>query len=271
MIEGVTMWARLPMPIRIGPTSSPRAFILRMFRTPEAAFYDHDVRPSNNAAVTPNAQAASVATAPHSDAAHNTTATSQPPASDTKDAGNNNFSELYSHDVIDAVTHHTPKWSIKTSVIILAVTTLAIVFMSELLVHVVEPVAMSLGIHEFFLGVIVIPIVGNVAEHIVGVQAAVKNQMELSLNISLGSSMQIALFVAPLLVFLSLFIGPQTAGAGLFGRPLLTLFFSLFEVVVLGLSVIIAAFISVDGESNWLEGALLLGVYVIAAFGFFYL
>lgn len=113
------------------------------------------------------------------------------------------------------------------------------------------------------LGVILIPIVGNVAEHLVGVQAAMKNQMDLSMTIALGSSMQIALFVAPLLVFVSMFVGPA-------GREL-TLFFSLFEVMVLGLAVLIASFISLDGESNWLEGAMLLAVYVIAGIGFFYI
>ena len=133
--------------------------------------------------------------------------------------------------------------------------------MSEFLVGVVEPVAEQLGVRELFLGVILIPIVGNVAEHLVGVQAAMKNKMDLSMNISLGSSMQIALFVAPLLVFISLFIGPHGE---------LTLFFSLFEVMVLGLSVLIAAVISLDGESNWLEGAMLLAVYVIVAIGFFF-
>ncbi len=160
---------------------------------------------------------------------------------------------------VDAA-HHGKGWSIKTSLTILAVSTVAIVFMSEFLVGVVEPVAVSLGVRELFLGIIVIPIVGNVAEHLVSVQAAMKNQMDLSMTIALGSSMQIALFVAPLLVFISLLFGPE-----------LTLFFSLFEVVVLGLSVLIAAFISVDGESNWLEGAMLLSVYLIAALGFFYL
>lgn len=171
----------------------------------------------------------------------------------------------------EEIMAHKAPWTIKTSIAVLAVSTVAIVFMSEFLVGVVEPVARSLNIRELFLGVILIPIVGNVAEHLVGVQAAMKNKMELSLNISLGSSMQIALFVAPLLVFISLFVGPAAAGAGFFGRPQLTLFFSLFEVITLGLSVIIAAFISLDGESNWLEGAMLLAVYVIAALGFFYL
>lgn len=165
----------------------------------------------------------------------------------------------------DEIVAHKVKWSVPVALGILAVATLAIVFMSEFLVGVVEPVGLQFGLSEAFLGVILVPIVGNVAEHIVGVQAAIKNQMELSLNISLGSSMQIALFVAPLLVFLSLVIGPAT------GRQELTLFFSLFEVLVLGLSVIIAAFISIDGESNWMEGVLLLGVYIIAAMGFFFL
>lgn len=165
----------------------------------------------------------------------------------------------------EEIIAHQAKWSIPTSVGVLAASTLAIVFMSEFLVGVVEPVALSLGIGEAFLGVILVPIVGNVAEHLVGVQAAIKNQMELSLNISLGSSMQIALFVAPLLVFISLFVGPAQ------GKQELTLFFSLFEVMILGLTVIIASFISVDGESNWMEGVLLLSVYIIAALGFFYL
>ena len=170
--------------------------------------------------------------------------------------------EAISHTGVDEteeiITHHA-KWDVKTSLGILAVATLAIVFMSEFLVGVVEPVAKSLGVRELFLGIIFIPIVGNVAEHLVGVQAALKNQMDLSMTISLGSSMQIALFVAPLLVFISLLFGQQ-----------MTLFFSLFEVMVLMLCVIIAAFISTDGESNWLEGAMLLGVYVIVALGFFF-
>lgn len=155
-------------------------------------------------------------------------------------------------------THHA-KWSVKTSLAVLAACTLAIVFMSEFLVGVVEPVAKSLGVREFFLGVIFIPIVGNVAEHLVGVQAAMKNKMDLSMTISYGSSTQIALFVAPLLVFISLFFKHQ-----------MTLFFSVFEVMVLMLSVIIGAFVAQDGESNWLEGAMLLGVYIIAGIGFYF-
>lgn len=160
-------------------------------------------------------------------------------------------------DHSDEETTHKAKWSVPMSVGVLAVSTIAIVFLSEFLVGAVEPVVASLGVSELFLGVIIIPIVGNVAEHIVGVQVAWKNKMDLSLAISLGSSMQVALFVAPLLVFVSLLFGPE-----------LTLFFSLFEVAALTLAVFSATIVSIDGESNWLEGAQLLAVYLIVALGF---
>jgi Ca2+:H+ antiporter len=162
-------------------------------------------------------------------------------------------------DHSDEAEHHTAKWSVPFASGVLAISTLAIVFLSEFLVGAVEPVVASLGVSELFLGVIIIPLVGNVAEHIVGVQVAYKNKMDLSLSISLGSSMQIALFVAPLLVFVSLLFGPE-----------LTLFFSLLEVAGLALAVLIASQVSVDGESNWLEGAQLLAVYLIIALGFFF-
>lgn len=154
---------------------------------------------------------------------------------------------------------HTPKWSIPFSVGILVISTIGVVFLSEFLVSAVEPVVEHMGISEMFLGVIIIPLVGNVAEHIVGIQVALKNKMELSMAISLGSSMQIALFVAPLLVFVSMLFGPE-----------MTLYFTVFEVAMLALSVFLATIVSQDGESNWLEGAQLLAVYVIIAVGFFY-
>jgi Ca2+:H+ antiporter len=110
------------------------------------------------------------------------------------------------------------------------------------------------------LGIIIVPIIGNVAEHLVAVQVAAKNQMELSLAISVGSSLQIALLVAPLLVFISL----------LMGNPL-TLVFNKFELIALMAAVLIAGLVSLDGESNWLEGAMLLTIYVIIALGFFWL
>jgi len=159
-----------------------------------------------------------------------------------------------------ATPAHTPKWSIPVAGGVLAAATLGIVVLSEFLVGAVEPVAEEFGLSEVFIGIIIIPLVGNVAEHIVGVQAAAKNQMDLSLAISLGSSQQIALFVAPVLVFVGVLVGQQ-----------MDLFFNAFEIVILFLAVLLANLISLDGESNWLEGAQLLAVYVIAALGFFFI
>lgn len=161
--------------------------------------------------------------------------------------------------------HHEPKWSIRTSLIILVFATLGIVFMSEALVGAVEHVTTQFDfLTEIFIGIIIIPLVGNVAEHLVAVQVAYKNKMELSLAVSLGSSLQIALFVAPVLVFVSLFAGP--AGQG----PLL-LVFSEFELIALFAAALLAANVAQDGESNWFEGTMLLGVYLILAVAFFFL
>ena len=130
----------------------------------------------------------------------------------------------------------------------------------EVLVGAVEPVVEAFGISEFFIGVIFIPIIGNVAEHLVAVQVAVRNKMTLSVEIAVASSLQIALFVAPVLVFISL----------LMGHPL-TLIFNEFELVALIAGVLIAALVSADGESNWLEGAELMAIYLILGLAFFLL
>jgi len=124
----------------------------------------------------------------------------------------------------------------------------------------VEPVVEGLGVSEFFLGIILIPLIGNVAEHLVAVQVAARNHMELSVEIAIASSLQIALFVAPVLVFISL----------LFGNPL-QLIFNQVEVLALAAGVLITALVSEDGESNWLEGAELLAIYVMLALAFFLL
>ena len=155
---------------------------------------------------------------------------------------------------------HEPAWSRNRSIIVLIAATLSIVVLSEVLVGAVEPVVHELGISEFFLGIILIPLVGNVAEHLVAVQVAMKNKMELSLSISIGSSLQIALFVTPVLVFVSL----------LLGNPL-QLTFDQFEIVAMIGASLIAALIALDDKSNWLEGAQLLGVYIIIALAFFFL
>jgi len=158
------------------------------------------------------------------------------------------------------VAQEAPHWSLPKAGVVLLVATVAIVVMSELLVGTVEHVVVEVGITEFFLGIIIVPVIGNVAEHLVAVQVAVKNQMELSLAISVGSSLQVALFVAPLLVFVSL----------LMGNPL-TLVFNEFELIALMAAVLIAGLVSLDGESNWLEGTMLLAIYVIIALAFFWL
>jgi Ca2+:H+ antiporter len=154
----------------------------------------------------------------------------------------------------------SPHWPVRTSLIVLAVATAAVVWLSEILVHEVEAVMAASGLSEFFLGIILIPIIGNVAEHLVAVQVALKNKIELSLEIALGSSLQIALFVAPVLVFVSLIFGQQ-----------MNLEFNLFELVALIAAVIVAALVSSDGETNWLEGVQLMAVYLILGVAFFFL
>ncbi len=151
-------------------------------------------------------------------------------------------------------------WPMRTAILVLVISTVGVAYLSELLVGAVEPVVASLGISEFFLGIILIPLIGNVAEHLVAVQVAAQNNMDLSVEISIASSLQVALFVAPVLVFVSL----------LMGNPL-TLVFNQFELVALIAGVLIAALVSSDGESNWLEGAELLAVYAILGLAFYLL
>lgn len=160
----------------------------------------------------------------------------------------------------DVAAAAAPHWSIKKAVLILVLATLGVVWMSEMLVHVVEAVTAGLGLSEFFIGVILVPIIGNVAEHLVAVQMALQNRMTLSVEIAVSSSLQIALLVAPLLVFISL----------LMGNPL-QLIFNTFELLALLVGVLIAALVSFDGESSWLEGATLLAVYLILGLAFFLL
>jgi Ca2+:H+ antiporter len=152
-----------------------------------------------------------------------------------------------------------PPFGKVASYVVLLGATAAVAFVSEAFVGAIEPLVEEIGISELFIGVIVVPIVGNVAEHLVGVQLAYKNKMDFSMAVSLGSSLQVALLVTPILVFL----GP------LLGTPL-DLVFTPLELVSLGAAVVVTAFIALDGESNWLEGAMLCGVYIIAALTFFF-
>jgi Ca2+:H+ antiporter len=152
-----------------------------------------------------------------------------------------------------------PEFGKVASLALLLSTTAAVAYISEAFVETIEPLVEEIGISELFIGVILVPIIGNVAEHVVGVQIAYKDKMDFSMAISLGSSLQVALLVTPILVFL----GP------LLGHPL-DLVFTPLELASLGAAVIVTAFIALDGESNWLEGAMLCGVYTIAALAFFF-
>ncbi len=160
----------------------------------------------------------------------------------------------------EKIEHTPPHWSKTKAIVVLAMATLGVVIASELLVGAVETVVVQFGISEFFLGIILIPIIGNVAEHLVAVTMAYRNHMELSVEIAVSSSLQIALFVAPLLVFISLAMG----------NPL-TLVFNIYELIALTASILITALVAMDGESNWLEGAALLAVYLILGISFFLL
>ncbi len=156
-------------------------------------------------------------------------------------------------------THHEP-WPLSRSVIVLVGVTALVAWVSEILVGSVEHAAETFGMNHIFIGVIVVAIIGNAAEHSTAVLMALKNRMDLSIGIAVGSSIQIALFVAPLLVLVSHFFAP---------RPM-DLFFSLPEVIAVGLAVAITSQIADDGESNWLEGVLLIAVYTIIGILFYF-
>ncbi|HEY3341654.1 MAG TPA: calcium/proton exchanger, partial [Anaerolineae bacterium] len=155
---------------------------------------------------------------------------------------------------------HASRYSTRTALILLGGATVLIALVSEVLVGAVEPMVQQLGISELFVGIILVPIIGNVAEHVVAVEVALKNHMDLSMGIALGSSLQVAMFVAPLLVFISL---P-------FGHPV-TFEFTTFELIALLAACFIAAQVSADGETNWLEGVLLVSLYLVMAVAFFFL
>ena len=137
----------------------------------------------------------------------------------------------------------------------------AVGLMSELMVGALEEAAHDLGMNQVFVGVILVALVGNAAEHSTAVLMAAKNKMDLSVNIAVGSSIQIAMFVAPLLVFLSYAIGPAP----------MDLHFTALEVVAVVISTGVMALVSLDGESHWMEGVQLLAVYVILGLAFFFL
>jgi Ca2+:H+ antiporter len=149
-------------------------------------------------------------------------------------------------------------WSVRRSVAMLALAGAAVALMSELLVHSISDAARSIGLTQFFVGAIVVAIVGNAAEHWVAVLVARKDKMDLAVNIAIGSSAQIALFVAPLLVLVSFVLGPGP----------MPLVYNGFELGGIFLAVLIANHVTNEGESNWFEGVQLLAVYAVLALAF---
>ncbi|MGH7503841.1 MAG: calcium/proton exchanger [Longimicrobiales bacterium] len=159
--------------------------------------------------------------------------------------------------VAEGVTHGTTRGAL----LLLLASTAGIAIMSEALVGAVEAAADAFQMNEVFVGVILVAIIGNAAEHSTAILMAGKNKMDIAINIAVGSSIQIALFVAPLLVFLSYFVGPQP----------MDLIFTTFEVVAVTIAVGIMALIAQDGESHWMEGVQLLAVYLILGITFYFL
>ena len=158
-------------------------------------------------------------------------------------------------------THAHPHTSTGKALSLLLIATAGVALMSEMLVGAVEEAAATFGMNEVFVGVILVAIIGNAAEHSSAILMAGKNRMDAAINIAVGSSIQIALFVAPVLVFLSYVIGPGP----------MDLIFTTLEVVAVAIAVGIMAFISQDGESHWMEGVQLLAVYIILGMAFFFL
>jgi Ca2+:H+ antiporter len=152
-------------------------------------------------------------------------------------------------------------WSLRNSALVLLGATALIAWMSEILVGSVAPAAASFGMTRIFLGVIVVAVVGNAAEHSTAITMALLDRMELSIAIAIGSSLQIALLVAPILVILSHFLGPHP----------MDLVFTPAEVLAVFLAVLITGQVAADGETNWLEGVQLLAVYLILAVVFYFL
>jgi Ca2+:H+ antiporter len=158
----------------------------------------------------------------------------------------------------ETTEHGGPAWTTRVAIGVLIVAAALLALLSEILVGSIEAFIDSFGLSAFFVGVVIVPTIGNLAEHLVAVQLAAKDKMEFAMAVSYGSSLQVALFVAPVLVILG----------AMLGQPM-DLVFTPLEVAAVAAAVGISALIALDGESNWLEGALLTLVYIILAVSFF--
>jgi Ca2+:H+ antiporter len=153
-----------------------------------------------------------------------------------------------------------PTWSTGRAVLVLGLATVGVAVESEILVHATGAVTQSLGLSEVFVGLIIIPLIGNAAEHATAIVVARKGQMDLALQIALGSSTQIALLVGPVLVFVGILLGQE-----------MNLVFRPFEVLAIGLATGVTAILTLDGESHWFEGVQLLAVYAMVAVAAFFI
>lgn len=160
-----------------------------------------------------------------------------------------------------AEDEHAPAWSKGRSILYLVIATVMVAFVSEWLVGTLETFTTQFGLSELFVGAFVVAIVGNAAEHSAAIMLAMKNKIGASVEIAVGSSLQISLFVAPVLIFVSFFMG------GLSGT--MDIVFSTIEIVAIAVSVFVAKSIIQDGETNWYEGLLLIVVYIILGVSFF--
>ncbi len=171
------------------------------------------------------------------------------------------FSLRTHRDIFNPVSERDekPRWSLRTALLVLLVSTVLVAGESELLVGSLEAARASLGLTNLFLGVVVVAIVGNAAEHGSAVLMAVRNKMDLSIAVAMTSTTQIALFVAPVLVF-----------ASLFTAQVMTLDFEVFELVSVALATAVLASVVSDGRSNWYEGVLLVMVYAVIGVAFYF-
>ncbi|MNI61947.1 putative cation exchanger YfkE [compost metagenome] len=158
----------------------------------------------------------------------------------------------------EAHEHEKPLWSKSRSIIYLVIATVMVAFVSEWLVHTLDTFTAKYGLSELFVGAFVVAIVGNAAEHSAAVLLAMKNKIGAAVEIAVGSSLQIALFVAPVLIFVS----------HLFGKPM-DIVFTVIELAAIAVSVFIAKSITQDGQTNWYEGLLLIAVYCILGVSFY--
>lgn len=168
---------------------------------------------------------------------------------------------VYQHQEDDVATEHeTPEWGKKTAIGVLFIATLAVAYESESLVHTFESVAKTFGWSELFIGIIIVAIVGNAAEHASAVLMAIKNKVNVAVEIAIGSTLQVAMFVAPVLVIVSILMQQN-----------MPLVFTLPELIAMITAVFLTISISNDGDTNWFEGGTLLAAYIIMGIGFYLL